>query len=132
MAKTPFAIELTKSSPVKDTSVTSATSIKLWFSAKPDVKKSTITLAGPDGKEVKLGKVSLAAAAKSPLTASIPTKLAAGTYTVTWTTAGADGAAANGSFGFTIKAAAMKAPTATPTRSGGGRGAGGGGRGGGM
>jgi len=93
---------LKRSAPAKDSRLdTAPVRITLWFTARPHLAFSSITLVGPGG-EVPLGP--LAADTADAITADIARPLAAGSYSVRWQTAGADGHPIRGEFAFTVLA----------------------------
>src|SRR5687768_2962821 len=73
--------------------------ISLWFTAKPQLAFTRIGLRGPAG-DIPLDTI-LADAGYS-LHARVPRPLGAGSYTVRWQTASADGHPIRGEFAFTI------------------------------
>jgi methionine-rich copper-binding protein CopC len=107
-----------KSSNPKDgaTLDTAPTAVELTFSEDLIDGQTTVTLAGPDGADTSAGTAQLSGAKVSvPLK---PTK--AGTYTVTWKVVADDGDVTDGTFKFTLSAAAIPTPSsssATPTPS---------------
>jgi methionine-rich copper-binding protein CopC len=94
---------LTKSEPAAGKTVTAAPKqIQLWFNEKIDVALSKIELTGPSGK------VDLTAAhamGDKSLMAGISGKVAEGSYTIAWQTAGDDGHVVKGNVKFTLKLA---------------------------
>jgi copper transport protein len=92
--------ELKRSEPAKDSRLTeSPRRISLWFTAKPQLAFTRISLRGPMG-DIPLDTV-VADTAHS-LHAHVPRTLGAGSYTVRWQTASADGHPIRGEFSFTI------------------------------
>jgi methionine-rich copper-binding protein CopC len=93
--------KLEKSEPAAGAVVTAAPKqIQLWFNEKLDAAVSKIDLTSPSGK-VELSPAH--AASDKSLTAGVAGKLADGTYTVAWQTAGDDGHMVKGDFTFTVK-----------------------------
>lgn len=91
---------LKRSEPAKDSRLTqSPKRISLWFTAKPQLAFTRITLGGPSG-DIPLDTV-VADTAHS-LHAHVPRALGPGSYTVRWQTASADGHPIRGEFSFTI------------------------------
>ncbi|HMC56214.1 MAG TPA: copper resistance protein CopC, partial [Gemmatimonadaceae bacterium] len=86
--------------------------IALWFTARPQVPFSRLTLIGPGG-EVTLGAV--AADSGNGLHATISAPLGPGIYTVRWQTASADGHTIDGEFSFIVTDAADTASARTPS-----------------
>ena len=76
--------------------------IRIWFTQSPDPAISRLTLEGTNG-EIALGDTEVQD--DRSLMAMLPSKLAAGTYTVNWRTAGDDGHTQRGDFAFTVRAA---------------------------
>lgn len=94
---------LTKSVPAKDEVLATApTSIRLWFSEKPTPAFSSITLLAADSSRVAMSKPRATDDTLS-IAADIQAPLQPGAYTVVWRTAGNDGHAVRGRFGFTVK-----------------------------
>ncbi len=76
--------------------------IRIWFTQSPDPVISRLILEGTNG-EVALGDTKVQN--DRSLTAMLPSKLEAGTYTVKWRTAGDDGHTQRGDFAFIVRAA---------------------------
>ena len=76
--------------------------IRMWFTQSPDPLISRLTLEGAGG-DVALGKTEVRD--DKSLAATLPSKLAAGDYTVRWRTAGDDGHTQRGEFAFAVRAA---------------------------
>jgi copper transport protein len=94
---------LVRSTPAANTTLTSLpTSLSLWFSEKPELSFTTVTLADSAGTAVALGPV--AAADSNGVKLAITGAMAAGRYNVTWRTAASDGHATAGKFNFSIGA----------------------------
>ncbi|HEV8125161.1 MAG TPA: copper resistance CopC family protein [Gemmatimonadales bacterium] len=93
-------LHLLKSSPNAGEAVATPTrEIRLWFSEKPEVAVSTITLLRADSSSVALGKVTGTDDSLS-LKAPIPAKLPVGSYIVKWRALSRDGHAVRGSYTF--------------------------------
>lgn len=75
--------------------------ISLWFTAKPQLAFSRVTLSGARGSVV---LDTIVADTGNALHAAIPGPLAAGDYRVAWQTASADGHPIRGRFAFTVLA----------------------------
>ncbi len=93
----------------------SPSAIRLWFSERPELPFTRIQLRAADSTDVPLG--TLARMSDDPLGVwtPIPTSLAAGTYTVIWRTAAADGHATAGRFTFIVGAGAKAVVRMTDT-----------------
>lgn len=93
-------LRLTKSEPAKDSVVATAPKeIKLWYSQKPQLRLSRVTLTGPAGEVATGAIVQDSLLLRAPITGA----MAAGAYTVSWLTASSDGHPIRGTFGFTVK-----------------------------
>ena len=92
------------------------TELRLVFSASLERAFTRLELRGPDSAEVRLGELRLDSARM--VVAKINGVLRAGTYTVVWQVAGADGHPIRGRYSFIIApgAAGADAPAAAPTR----------------
>ena len=91
---------LKRSEPAKNSRLReSPKRISLWFTAKPQLAFTRVSLRGANG-EIPLDTI-VADTAYS-LHAQVPAPLAAGTYTVRWQTASADGHPIRGEFSFTV------------------------------
>ncbi|MEP6991468.1 MAG: copper resistance protein CopC [bacterium] len=88
------------------------TAIRLWFSEKPERTLTKVALTNANGTVVAVGPP--AADSAGPLVIAVPVSgvLAPGSYTVTWSTAAADGHPSNGRFTFRVAASAAAAGTA--------------------
>ena len=76
--------------------------IQVWFTESPDPVISRLTLESANG-DVTLGKTEVRD--DRSLAAMLPSRLAAGDYTVRWRTAGDDGHTQRGEFAFAVRAA---------------------------
>lgn len=89
--------------------------IRLWFSEAPEVAFTRVVLMGPAGDTISTGKVTQDPANHLLLSVAIPTTLAPGQYTVSWSTAAADGHPSRGTFTFTVLGgASATSPSAAP------------------
>jgi copper transport protein len=77
----------------------SPTRISLWFTARPQLAFSRITLSGASGS---FALDTIVADTGNALHAAIPVPLAAGDYRVAWQTASADGHPIRGEFAFSV------------------------------
>lgn len=98
-------LKVEKTFPTADSTTTTAPErLQVWFSQAPTLPVSSLTLEGPAGR-VALGKIAAGSQDGTPdrsLVAPITGSVAAGAYTVTWKTAGADGHIQTGTFTFTF------------------------------
>lgn len=94
---------LVRSDPSADGSLSKApTSLRLWFSERPELRFTTIGLSDSAGSPVQLGAVGRIPGDAMGLSASISTPLANGRYTVSWRTAADDGHPTSGTFAFVV------------------------------
>jgi copper transport protein len=101
---------LKRSAPAKGSRLeTPPSRISLWFTAKPELAFSKISLAGPSGA---IPLDTIVAGTAYSLHARIPQPLPAGEYRVRWQTGGTDGHTIRGEFSFVVLAVA---PAASPT-----------------
>jgi copper resistance protein C len=79
------------------------TELRFWFSETIEAKGSSVTLSGPGGKQVMLGR--LAVDAKDPRVVVVPIQGAvpAGRYHVDWRMTSADTHRMGGDFFFSVK-----------------------------
>jgi len=114
--RTAFAhAHLVKSVPAVGATITVVPhAIQLWFSEAPEAALTVITVAGADGRTIRLGKVTAVPDTAVSVTATVIDALGPGNYRVKWRTVAADdGHPSNGSFSFTITAAGAATGTAT-------------------
>jgi methionine-rich copper-binding protein CopC len=99
-----FHTKLLKSSPsAHDTLAASPKSVSLWFSERVELPMTAVKLAGSGGG-VALGAVTRNdEVPDAPLVAAVPTSLADGRYTISYTVAGKDGHPAKGTIDFVVK-----------------------------
>ncbi|HKW47458.1 MAG TPA: CopD family protein [Gemmatimonadaceae bacterium] len=93
----------------------SPTAIRLWFTERPELPFTRIKLRAADSTDVPLGALGRISDDALGVWVPIPTSLAAGTYTVIWRTAAADGHATTGSFTFVVASATKPVAAATDT-----------------
>jgi copper transport protein len=109
---------LVRSAPSADATLTEApTSLKLWFSERPELRFSTLRLVDSAGTAVPLGAVAKIAGDAMALTAPISAPIANGRYTVQWRTAADDGHATSGSFAFVVAVPGLPAPVVSSDTS---------------
>src|ERR1700693_4569639 len=92
-----------RSEPVAGSKVvTSPHLIRLWFSERPELSMTFISLKDANGKDVLL--TGLQGDPTDPLAVSVHVSraLPAGRYTVAWRTAASDGHPSHGTFGFVV------------------------------
>jgi methionine-rich copper-binding protein CopC len=97
-----FHNHLVKSSPASGDSLkTSPSEVRLWFNERPEIPFTSVTLLTADSTKIvtiKAVKTDDSMAVAAPLAAP----LKPGSYLVTWRTAGSDGHAMRGTYGFSI------------------------------
>ncbi len=91
------------------------TSIHLLFSETPSLSMTSIRLVGPNGNDVSLGALAIAADSRSAVMAAIAGTLTSGVYTVRWQMAGDDGHPTRGSYRFTLALAPAMPATSMQT-----------------
>jgi copper transport protein len=106
---------LKKATPAAGSSTsTPPHAIRLWFSEKPELSLTNVTLADSAGTLVTLGAPASDADGPLAVSIAIPSVLGAGLYTVTWSTAAADGHPSKGHFSFRVTAPAVPVPSNAP------------------
>lgn len=89
--------------------VTMPRELRLTFNEPVVLAFAAIELVGPNGRPVALGLLTLAPDSARVLIGPVTGALAAGTYTVNWRVAGADGHPVRGSYQFTVTPEAVAA-----------------------
>lgn len=96
-------LRLTGSQPAKDTVLATApTRICLWYSQKPQLRLSSVTLTGPNGK-VALSDLSMEARDSAPIVTKIEGAMPPGSYVIAWRTASSDGHPIRGTIPFSVR-----------------------------
>jgi methionine-rich copper-binding protein CopC len=99
-------VHLKKSTPAENEVLASAPkTISLWFSEKVDLKMTTLKLADAKGVAATLGTLKSDTTADAPVVADVAKPIGPGSYTLSWSVAGADGHPQKGTVKFTVKAA---------------------------
>ena len=92
-------LRLTKSEPADSSVVATApTEIKLWYSQKPQLRLSRVTLTGPSGEVTTGAIVQDSVMLRAPITGT----MTPGAYTVSWLTASSDGHPIRGTIRFRV------------------------------
>jgi methionine-rich copper-binding protein CopC len=79
--------------------------MRFWFSERVDLAVTTIKVADAAGAMIALSPLTRPdTSAKAPVLTNVTGAVSAGTYTVSWITAGHDGHPAKGKFEFVVKA----------------------------
>lgn len=100
-----FHLALKRSDPSKDSVVTKApTAIRLWFTQKPEMAVTTISLLDAKAKKVEVAPPRLDAADETEVMVDVKGSVGPGVYTVQWKTSSRDGHAIRGTFTFTVRA----------------------------
>jgi putative copper export protein/methionine-rich copper-binding protein CopC len=76
--------------------------LRLTFTEAPELAVARLELIGPDGARVSLGPLRISPDSNTVVIAAITGPLTAGTYTVNWQVAGADGHPVRGTYAFVI------------------------------
>ncbi len=106
---------LKSSTPSNGSTVTTAlTEIRLEFTEKPELAFTSIQLTGPDNLSVAFGSATITG---TTIVFPIQGLLVAGSYRLTWKTAGRDGHPVTGRIGFVVSESAV-APAIAPGSSG--------------
>lgn len=94
--------------------------LRLDFTESPELTFTTVSLLGPSGAAVTLGAVRYASDSRRSVVLPIEGALSAGTHTVVWKMAGADGHPVRGRFTFTIApgATGLGTDSSSPTGAG--------------
>lgn len=101
-AMTVFHNHLVKSVPAAgDKLSASPKEVRLWFNEKPEIPFTSVTLLKADSTKITTIKV-VATDDTMAVSAPIASALPAGSYLITWRTAGSDGHAIRGTYGFSI------------------------------
>jgi methionine-rich copper-binding protein CopC len=99
-----FHLQLDRSYPAADTTLTSPAEIRLWFSQVPQASATSLRLIH-DGAPVEgVGDLKPDPEDASVFAGPVVGTLADGDYTVSWRTMAADGHVVRGDFSFTVKA----------------------------
>lgn len=97
-------LRLVRSTPTKDSVLAAApTHVMLWFSQEPQTRLSSITLTGPNGATVALGPVTQCPTENVLIFAKVEAAMPAGSYTIAWRTASADGHVIRGEIPFRVR-----------------------------
>jgi hypothetical protein len=101
-----FHLGLKRSEPAKDAIVTKApTAITLWFTERPELAVTTISLLDANSAKVVLAPPRLDVADGATVIADVKGGLPPGVYRVQWKTSSHDGHPVRGEFAFTVRAA---------------------------
>lgn len=96
-------LKLLKSEPAANASVAAPpTAVKLWFSQRPELAVTRVTLTGATGAERVLAPLSRGEAGDAPIVAPVGIALAPGAYTIAWRTMAKDGHVLSGSVPFRV------------------------------
>jgi methionine-rich copper-binding protein CopC/putative copper export protein len=110
---------LLRSSPAASSRLSaSPAAISLWFSERPELRFTTITVTDSTGTVMALRPVAVSSEGAMGVTAQLARPLSAGTYTVAWRTAAADGHPTSGTFRFTVQAGPVVPPPVAAVQPG--------------
>ena len=99
-----YHARLRKSSPAANDTVAAPAQLQLWFSEKPVLAFTKVTLKNPAGVAQPLGASSFSDASDSAAVVyPVAAPLAPGRYTVNWSAAGDDGHPMKGKFEFSVR-----------------------------
>lgn len=101
-------LHLERSSPADSSVVGPPDSLQLWFSERPQITVTRVTVTTAKGDTVPTGTPTLAAGDKAPVVVPFERTPAAGMHTVAWRTMSADGHVVRGTFVFTVRSGAVK------------------------
>src|SRR6266699_1434057 len=94
---------LKRSEPAAGSSLTSSPQlIRFWFSERPELSMTFISMKDANGKEFSLGPPETARDDPLSLSVHVSQTLLAGRYTVAWRTAASDGHPSRGTFSFVV------------------------------
>jgi len=97
-------LALKRSDPARDSVLTKApTAITLWFTQKPEMAVTMISMTDASAAKVELANPRSDAADETVVIADIKGALRPGAYHVSWRTSSHDGHAIRGEFSFTIR-----------------------------
>jgi methionine-rich copper-binding protein CopC len=103
--------ELVSSAPAADSTAASPTAVKLTFSEQIDVRFARVSVTGPGGAEVTVGKPTVTGTIVSqPIAPREP-----GRYTAAYRIVSADGHPVSDSLSFTVSAPSSSRPEPAPT-----------------
>jgi putative copper export protein/methionine-rich copper-binding protein CopC len=106
-------IRVESSSPERDAVLSTMPSLlRLIFSGPIEARYTSVTLTAPNGRRVPIGDVVFAAGSDRDITTILPALTLAGSYTVGWRTAGADGHVLVGSYSFVLQSDGAPLPDA--------------------
>ena len=96
---------LVKSEPAaNDTFASAPRVVRLWFSEKVELAVTSVKLSNAAGATLVLGPLVRPDTGEfAPIVTNVAKPLAAGTYTVTWSTAAKDGHPAKGTYPFVVR-----------------------------
>ncbi|HSG49685.1 MAG TPA: copper resistance CopC family protein [Longimicrobiales bacterium] len=103
-AEPAFHLQLDRSHPAADTTLTSPSEIRLWFSQVPQASATSLRLIRDGAPVAAVGELKADASDGKVFAAPVQGTLPDGSYTVAWRTMAADGHVVRGDFAFTVKA----------------------------
>ena len=90
---------------VNDTVAAAPKAVRLWFTETPEAVGARVTLTGPGGTAIALGKPAVESGDDAPLAAEVKGPMAPGTYQVAWRAMAKDGHTMGGTFRFVLRPA---------------------------
>ena len=112
-----FHTHLVRAEPGIDAHVsTPPTTLRLWFSEKPELAVTKVTLVNAEGATLALGPLSMSNATDTAaVVVPVRAQLTPGRYTVRWRVMARDGHPARGTYAFVLDAKASEATSAGST-----------------
>lgn len=95
-------VHLKRSEPVAGSRVGSPQVIRLWFSERPEVQFTGVTLKDGTGREFSVGPPQTDSSDPLAVSFAVSATLPAGKYTVVWRTVSSDGHPSHGAFDFLV------------------------------
>lgn len=103
-------LKLLKSEPAANATLpVPPTTVKLWFSQRPELAVTRVTIRGATGAERVLAPLSRGEAGDAPITGEVGIALPPGAYTIAWRTMAKDGHVLSGTVPFRVASAPARA-----------------------
>jgi methionine-rich copper-binding protein CopC len=103
-------LKLLKSEPAANATLAAPpTTVKLWFSQRPELAVTRVTIKGATGAERVLAPLARGEAGDAPITGEVGIALPPGAYTIAWRTMAKDGHVLSGTVPFRIASAPARA-----------------------
>jgi putative copper export protein/methionine-rich copper-binding protein CopC len=109
---------LKRSDPAAGSVVTNALLvIRLWFTERPELSMTSVSLKDSDGKEVAMMLPEVGRPGDNEIRFRLSAPLSPGRYVLAWRTAASDGHPSRGTIGFTVVGGVTEAPPGTASTS---------------